>query len=116
VEHGGGTELAFAVAVAGRRFALARSVPGGCVCNADPAWSPDGRQIAFVSGRGQGGSVGEGWELFVMNADGTNTRRLLGDVRSFAWGPDGTVLAAWQQGGGTNQLVVVKPDGSGART
>jgi Tol biopolymer transport system component len=30
----------------------------------EPAWSPDGRRIAFVSGRDGGG-------LFVMNADGS---------------------------------------------
>jgi TolB protein len=31
-----------------------------------PSWSPDGKQIAFASGRG-----GAGFELYVMNADGS---------------------------------------------
>jgi len=32
----------------------------------EPAWSPDGRQIAFGSNRDDGY-----WEIYVMNADGT---------------------------------------------
>lgn len=39
--------------------------------NAAPAWSPDGRQIAFLSDRNGA------WEIWVMNADGTNQRLLL---------------------------------------
>ena len=115
VQHVAGTEYAFAVAVAGRRFALARTIPGGCVCNDAPSWSPDARRIAFVSGRDEGGSEGRGWQLLVMNADGTNARSILRDVRAFAWSPDGSSLAAWQQGE-TSRLVVLKPDGSGAHT
>jgi hypothetical protein len=38
-----------------------------------PAWSPDRRQIAFQSNRDGN------WETYVMNADGSNTRRLTHD-------------------------------------
>jgi sugar lactone lactonase YvrE len=39
--------------------------------NASPAWSPDGSQIAFVTDR-----TGQ-WEIWIMNADGTNPHPLL---------------------------------------
>ena len=39
--------------------------------NAAPAWSPDGQQIAFLTDR-----TGQ-WELWVMNADGSNQRPLV---------------------------------------
>jgi Tol biopolymer transport system component len=38
--------------------------------NASPAWSPDGTQIAFLTDR-----TGQ-WEIWVMNADGSNQRPL----------------------------------------
>jgi len=52
-----------------------------------PAWSPDGRQIAFMS-------PGEGtqYDIYVMNADGTDVRRLTefpDDDGWPAWSPDG---------------------------
>ena len=41
------------------------------VNNVAPAWSPDGRSVAFLSDR-------EGdWRVYVMNADGSGQRRLL---------------------------------------
>lgn len=38
----------------------------------EPRWSPDGRQIAFGSTRGQKGNI----DIFVMNADGSSVTRL----------------------------------------
>ncbi len=37
-----------------------------------PSWSPNGRQIAFQSGRGPGVAI------YVVNANGTNLRRIIG--------------------------------------
>jgi Tol biopolymer transport system component len=56
-----------------------------------PAWSPDGSKIAFVSNR-----AGSFPELYVMDPDGTNVRRLT--QNSFVdgnptWSPDGLTIA-----------------------
>jgi len=43
----------------------------------EPAWSPDGSEIAFVSKRGAPPSAGsESYQLYIMNADGTALRRV----------------------------------------
>lgn len=56
-----------------------------------PAWSADGKKIAFQSDR-NGGS----YDIYVMNADGTQQTRLtthsLND-HSPSWSPDGTKIA-----------------------
>jgi Tol biopolymer transport system component len=70
----------------------------------DPAWSPDATQIAYRSERS-----GEP-EIWVMNADGTDQRRLAAGL-SPAWSPDGSLIAFSGRGG----LSVIRPDGTGLR-
>ncbi|HSM05394.1 MAG TPA: hypothetical protein VK858_12315, partial [Longimicrobiales bacterium] len=56
----------------------------------DPAWSPDGSRLAFVSTRS--GTA----DLWVMNADGTGLVQVTddqGSVRFPNWSPDGTRIA-----------------------
>jgi TolB protein len=48
----------------------------------EPVWSPDGRSIAFISGRDSGNA-----QLYIMNADGSNQRRLTQTTRG-ASSPD----------------------------
>lgn len=75
-----------------------------------PAWSPDGREIAYVR-RDRG--------LFVVGADGTGHRQVSGDVAaSAAWSPDGRFVAFLRSEGGTgfpNELAIVPADGSEGR-
>lgn len=55
--------------------------------NVQPVWSPDGSRVAFASNRG--GT----YDLYVMDADGSNLERLTnepGDELDPAWSPDGT--------------------------
>jgi len=54
-----------------------------------PAYSPDGARIAFASNRAAGTST---FEIYVMNADGTDTKLVFGDRAMSvgpAWSPDG---------------------------
>jgi dipeptidyl aminopeptidase/acylaminoacyl peptidase len=54
----------------------------------DPAWSPDGTQIAYAVG----GPFGPGESVWIIDADGTDARRL-GAGTGPAWSPDGRRLA-----------------------
>jgi Tol biopolymer transport system component len=74
-----------------------------------PAWSPDGTEIAFVSD--QDGNQ----EIYVMDADGTNTRRLtFNAVSDFspAWSPDGSKIAFSSFRNGDAEIWVMNADGS----
>lgn len=54
----------------------------------NPAWSPDGTMIAYTDQ--------DDGDIWVMNADGTNKRRLTTDSAwddDAAWSPDGTMIA-----------------------
>jgi eukaryotic-like serine/threonine-protein kinase len=57
-----------------------------------PVWSPDGSQIAYVAP----GNKGNGLDIWVMNADGSNPRNVtmhLGDEFDPVWMPDGSLIA-----------------------
>jgi RNA polymerase sigma factor (sigma-70 family) len=84
-----------------------------------PVWSPDGKKIAFCSDRG---GAGGGLGLYVMDADGSNVKRLslaAGEHRAAfpAWSPDSKRLAYSDNGGDKGpvywELHVVNADGTG---
>jgi Tol biopolymer transport system component len=72
-----------------------------------PAWSPDGTKIAFESNFDVFGvNPGMDYEIWVMNADGSNLTRLTDNTvhdEGPAWSPDGTMLA--YSSGPTNTTV-----------
>src|SRR6266545_4486514 len=90
------------------------SSPSGLFFQVEPAWSPDGRQIAFASHR-EGTS-----HIFVMQADGTGTKRLTNSAKADdhpAWSPDGTRITFdyRQPGFSIRELWVMPADGHGKR-
>src|SRR5262245_35454339 len=88
----------------------------GCGRERDHAWSPDGRQIAFVTHEPDPPRLGPGnpREIYVMDPDGSGQRSLPPDdnasEKSPAWSPDGRQVAFFATG-----LRVVNADGSGLR-
>lgn len=81
---------------------------------ADPAWSPDGRQIAYVGWQEGGGDA----EVYVVNEDGSNTRRITDDSsthREPTWSPDGQFIAV-NRDGGPFPIMLLRADGSGEPT
>lgn len=84
--------------------------------NSDPRWSPDGRQITFMSTRGS--ALGAG--IWIMNADGSAQMQLTSNARGDyqpAWSPDGTRIA-FSRGvsptTGSRHIFVMNADGTGA--
>ena len=85
-------------------------------------WSPDGRRIAFVRTfrypPRAGALVPNNPEIYVMNADGSGSRRLThsaGYDAEPAWSPDGRKIAFRGTRNGNRDIYVMNADGSGER-
>jgi Tol biopolymer transport system component len=84
--------------------------------NSEIAWSPDGSKIVFTSNRigGSGGS----YEIYIMNADGSNQERLTTVLQGYpsdgcpAWSRDGTKIAFSSYRSGYGEIFVMNADGS----
>ena len=72
----------------------------------EPAWSPDGRQLAFVSRRHQMYGFPGDLAVYVINADGSGLTRLTNSPAPDeypAWSPDGSKIAF-------NRFTCMNPD------
>jgi Tol biopolymer transport system component len=79
--------------------------------DSEPSWSPDGKQIAFLSGT-QAGTMG----VFVMAADGSGRRMISAPetpvTGPLSWSPDGRGIAHVQTIAGNLEIVVSHVDGT----
>lgn len=77
----------------------------------EPCWSPDGKQIAYISIRDDNG------DIYVMNSDGTNQTNLTnhpdGDGQPH-WSPDGSKILWSSNRTGTGRIFTMNADGSDA--
>ena len=82
-------------------LAYINTLTSGVATNWQSDWSPDGSKLAFSSNR-----TGT-YQIFVMNADGTNVVQLTNSGSSNtqpAWSPDGTKIAFCSDRSGTPQI------------
>ena len=54
-----------------------------------PRWSPDGKKLAFLSGRGDEEKSEQLWVLDLSGGEARQVTDLKGEVEDFAWAPDG---------------------------
>jgi TolB protein len=86
------------------------------VNDTSPVWSPDGNQVALVRRQH------DHWEIYVVDADGANPRRLTDTPRkpggglassvSPAWSPDGQYIAFLSDRTGWWEIWVMRADGT----
>ena len=89
-----------------RTFALTKLTNDGDA-ESNPQYRPDGKQIAFVKGRG---------ELWTIDADGKNAKRIIGGFAApdYEWSPDGKWFAAAVTDDDFNRDILIFPaDGQG---
>jgi hypothetical protein len=82
--------------------------------DAMPVWSPNSRQLAFIS------TTDGNPEIYVINSDGTGRTRLTNNASQDVapvWSPDGQWIAFLSERAGNNQWAVyaIRPDGTGER-
>ena len=116
--HAGSDYDIYVVEIATGRTTQLTDSPGA---DSWPVWSPDGKTIAFTSERDdcarvgptvdcwRGDEPGEHHDIWIMNVDGTDQRRVTPEIGQFvAWSPDGRYLLI-----SGHTLFVVRPDGTG---
>ncbi|MFQ5528073.1 MAG: hypothetical protein ACE5GX_17685 [Thermoanaerobaculia bacterium] len=116
-----GQQIAFQAFRDGNGEVYAMGVDGSAQTNltnhpsedAHPAWSPDGATIAFDSNRD---ASGQQFEIYAMDADGSDPTRLTFNNPAFdccpAWSPDGSEIAFVSSRDGPQQIFLMNADGT----
>jgi hypothetical protein len=92
------------------RPATLHAVPSGQVPGqtpGSPAWSPDGRWLAYLVGTPAADGAVTSGALWLAGPDGQDARQVLPKVAGFAWSPKADELAATSGNGG--KLFAVRP-------
>ncbi len=119
--HGGGQadEEVYVMDADGSNMRRLTNTPGDSTSSWAADWSPDGQKIVFMSNRGGSPPGSDGYDLYVMNADGSNLRQLTrahGWNATPAWSPDGEHIAfTSDQDGKDSGIWLIAPDGTGPR-
>jgi Tol biopolymer transport system component len=112
----GGNEGIWTVNVDGTEREQLTAPGGGLTDLSQPAWSPNGTAIAFQGARPTGSDGAYEEDIYLVDADGSNVRRLTDGsipVGEPAWSPDGSKIAYTRWG--TFRVIVMDADGSNAR-
>ena len=117
--------LTFTIAAGVRDYDIFVGPLGGGICigsvritdpkpDADVAWSPDGRRLVFDR---QTGTLTS--DVFVADANGSHLRNLSRGSAGYSWDPDwsrdGTRVVYVASNDTVEQLVTIRPDGTGAQ-
>jgi Tol biopolymer transport system component len=117
--HAGADYDIYTVEIATGRTTRLTDAPGN---DSWPVWSPNGSSIAFTTQRDDclraprdqdcwisDGEPGEHHDVWIMNADGSNQRRVTPESGQFmAWSPDGQYILV-----SGRTLFAIRPDGTG---
>lgn len=89
-----------------------------------PAWSPDGKRLAFQAVSPQSSNIDFPSDIYIMNADGSGLKRITKEptqARMPSWSPDGTKIAYIQGkkkaklGTRTGDIYTIRADGTNPR-
>jgi len=100
----------------------AQQLTNADIDDVDPVWSPNGREIAFVTNRSEGREMNTVSQVWSIVATGKEERAIIGgdnaDFTSPSWSPDGSQLAVVggfdpAAGGAKNANLWIVPAGGG---